>query len=371
MNQGEENNNIDSEKKYESFLRDGIVVHTMPKNFRRVDSGSSGKHVDAGIFVMIAGLVLLLGLAALSYYLVVQKDFFSLNKKTSPVMLIEQPASIDSEKKGTDSTVATTTSLADATNTEDVLSEATSSIDDLIDEFNQDLGTSSLGASSELSDVSGTGDLSTMGMDLDVASSSDDQVQNEPRKEVVVKEAVDIDDDGLSDLEEALLGTDPNKMDTDGDNYSDFQELDRMYNPAGKGSLADNKTITSYSNPTHQYSLIYPASWTPNNFDKDDSIIFKIDSLQFVQITVQPNTEKQAIEEWYKKQFNVETVDELQKVSDKKDWSGVVSKDGLNYYLMKGDLGDIYIISYNLGISNTLNYQKLFEMMVNSLDIMD
>ena len=47
----------------------------------------------------------------------------------------------------------------------------------------------------------------------------------------------DTDKDGLSDVVEAALGTDPKKADTDGDKYSDKDEILRGYNPLGAGKL--------------------------------------------------------------------------------------------------------------------------------------
>lgn len=45
----------------------------------------------------------------------------------------------------------------------------------------------------------------------------------------------DADGDGLSDLAEAALGTDKNKVDTDGDGYNDKQEVIGGFNPLVKG----------------------------------------------------------------------------------------------------------------------------------------
>lgn len=47
--------------------------------------------------------------------------------------------------------------------------------------------------------------------------------------------ALDSDSDGLTDLQEAQLGTDPNKADTDGDGFDDGQEVRAGYNPLGPG----------------------------------------------------------------------------------------------------------------------------------------
>jgi len=51
-------------------------------------------------------------------------------------------------------------------------------------------------------------------------------------------ESADTDADGLTDLEEVRnYGTDPKNPDTDGDNYLDGQEVEGGYNPNGPGKL--------------------------------------------------------------------------------------------------------------------------------------
>ena len=47
-----------------------------------------------------------------------------------------------------------------------------------------------------------------------------------PPNEQVVDENLDTDEDGLTDVREAELGTDPNTADTDEDGYSDGDEAE-------------------------------------------------------------------------------------------------------------------------------------------------
>lgn len=51
----------------------------------------------------------------------------------------------------------------------------------------------------------------------------------------------DLDQDGLSNAEEAELATDFWKADTDGDGFSDNDEVKNGYNPNGPGKLTDSK----------------------------------------------------------------------------------------------------------------------------------
>ncbi len=55
----------------------------------------------------------------------------------------------------------------------------------------------------------------------------------------------DMDDDGLSDGEEILIhGTDPDRYDTDGDNYSDYEEIEEGTNPLSSTSNPGKRLFT-------------------------------------------------------------------------------------------------------------------------------
>ena len=51
---------------------------------------------------------------------------------------------------------------------------------------------------------------------------------------------IDSDNDGLTDSEELIYGTDPNNPDTDGDSFKDGDEVKNGYNPKGAGKLIIN-----------------------------------------------------------------------------------------------------------------------------------
>lgn len=68
-----------------------------------------------------------------------------------------------------------------------------------------------------------------------------------------VFETIDLDNDGLTDAEEILLGTDPNKADTDGDGVSDFDEV-RQYGTDPLKSDTDDDGIDDYTEIFLSYS---------------------------------------------------------------------------------------------------------------------
>lgn len=57
----------------------------------------------------------------------------------------------------------------------------------------------------------------------------------------------DSDKDGIDDDLEKAIGTDPNKIDTDNDNFNDKIEIDNNYNPNGPGKLYVNSNFTKNS----------------------------------------------------------------------------------------------------------------------------
>jgi len=58
-------------------------------------------------------------------------------------------------------------------------------------------------------------------------------LENENVEESKIDKELDSDQDGLPDYIEKVLGTDENNSDTDGDGYSDFEEIKNGYNPIG------------------------------------------------------------------------------------------------------------------------------------------
>lgn len=76
---------------------------------------------------------------------------------------------------------------------------------------------------------------------------------------------IDSDNDGLSDYDEFLYGTDKNKTDTDGDGYSDKVEIDKFYSPVGQGRMVLENFKTYCRN-------IMPTTDTDKNFSNDEVV---------------------------------------------------------------------------------------------------
>ncbi|MCX6792406.1 MAG: hypothetical protein NTY12_00035 [Candidatus Falkowbacteria bacterium] len=180
--------------------------------------------------------------------------------------------------------------------------------------------------------------------------------------------SADDDQDGLSNLEETLLGTNLKIADSDGDNYKDAEEFNNGYNPAGAGKLSANASLGTYLNTTFNFSLLYPVKWDRTIASTDDSVIFTAPNKQFIQILVQPNSNQEDIVNWYRSTFNVVTVPNNQLVINE-TWDGVKTTDGLTTYLTNKDKSYIFVITYNLGSTKVLDYKNIFDMMVRNLKL--
>lgn len=308
----------------EQILADNVIIHTMPQRFR-FEYLKVKQAKTTGIFIIGGGILFFLFASVFLYYY-----FFEIQpnmseskiketeeqNKTVPVV---QP--IIEEK----TEIATTT----ATTTPTLLPETEST------------ASTTVASSTEQSTESGT---------------------------VIYETSLDTDMDGLSDKEELLLGTNPNNKDSDGDSYEDRSEATKFYNPAGTGRLWENPAIKLYENKAYGYTLLYPNSWTVSNNGGEDSVMFKSADDNFFQVIVQPNTGNQKIEDWYKEQFNTDSIPEGNRVSTK-NWYGVKSLDGLNVYLTDINKKFIFTVSYNPRVNKSLDYRTLFYIAVVSLTV--
>lgn len=179
---------------------------------------------------------------------------------------------------------------------------------------------------------------------------------------------LDSDSDGLTDDEEALLGTSATSTDSDGDKYSDRDELLKGYDPASAGKLAAAKTVAEYSNKTYNYTLLYPKDWESKSLADDATVVFVAPDDSLIQVSVQENSDKAGILGWYESSFPdaTATYDQL---SSGNGWDGVMGADSLNFYLTDSKHKNIYVISYIPAVAERPLYPNIFRMMINSLVI--
>ncbi len=332
---------------------DQAVIHSMPKRYLHVVKKTSGGHKKTGLLILSLGAALLVAAFGVAYYYLSVSKPAPAEDNVPLDEMLDQPIIPVSPPPPQESNNNPTVSQPLNSGTEDAPTDGKETTDVNGDKPRID-------SAPDLIIASGTAETASSSMAEDAPA----EATSTPAKTFIP--ASDADQDGLSDLEEILLSTNMNEADSDNDGYSDSSELMNLYNPAGSGTIITNPGINKYSNSTYQYSLYYPSSWPVSAAGGDDSIIFKPDNSQFVQVIVSDEGGNTDIEDWYKEQFNAPFI-RPEQIIYKAGWSGVMSDDGLIAYLKKPGGDKIYTVSYNAGLTSVIGYKSIFNMMIKSL----
>lgn len=188
-----------------------------------------------------------------------------------------------------------------------------------------------------------------------------------PQEEAAVEEllftratpTVDTDVDGLTDAEEALFGTSAASADSDGDSYLDLEEIQNGYSPLAAGAtLSESGLFAMYTNATYGYQAAYPARWLADSLDQTNKqVLFISDTEEFFEILIVENPLNTPIADWFRAQSPSLANAELD-VAVISGVPAVWSPDGLTLYVSSNGL--IYILTYNNGTSDEINWPNIF-----------
>ena len=226
-------------------------------------------------------------------------------------------------------------------------------------------------------DMQGTSTTSTTSIELiedleqetDATESATTSTSTKESPETIDYKLIDSDNDGLSDKEEIVLGTDKNSNDSDGDGFLDLEEVLTLNNPIGEGVMEKNSNMKKYVNNELNYSLFYPATWSYSSLSGEGSIKFQAIDKQTIQIIIPANTDRLNIEEWYSTEVSAKRIKQEQRIS-KNNWNGLKSENNLNAYIIHPELANrVFVIFYTPGVNYVLEYKNIFEMMINSFKI--
>jgi len=180
--------------------------------------------------------------------------------------------------------------------------------------------------------------------------------------------SADADLDGLTDVEEQLYGTNPNKPDTDSDGYTDFAEMKNAYNPLGSGKLSDVKLFGSYTDSLDRFTASYPQGWSATKVN-NDSVRFTASPDEFVIVLVQSNPKKLLITDWYKEAVPSAIPATLETETIGSD-RGIFTPDRRSFYFVpKNNTGAVYVISYNVGTLVKTNFAATFDLIIRGLQV--
>jgi len=173
----------------------------------------------------------------------------------------------------------------------------------------------------------------------------------------------DLDQDGLTDKEEALLGTKSDIADSDSDGYDDLGEIKSGYDPASRAKLVDNRNLKIVQQGP--WSVLVPAMWT-QQLGRDNSAIFRANDGQFIQLTIMDKVAGQGLASWYQQTFNVEQIPEI---TVKGSNEVGLSPDGLTYYITRPEFNYLIALTYNPEVNHLLSYNNIFHLMIDNLTI--
>lgn len=191
----------------------------------------------------------------------------------------------------------------------------------------------------------------------------------------------DADGDTLTDTEERLYGTDPNKPDTDGDGFFDGEELKKLFDPTiATASHLDSSILThAYTNKTFKYRLLYPAAWVAKAVNASErEVIFTSATGEFISLSVEDNPQSLSPLDWYvtKQDPGVNPAQLQSRVGE--TWTGIIGMDGRTVYFMrKSEKGAgstaplMYTLQYNVNSKTEVNFISTFQMMVQSFIFTD
>ncbi len=182
-----------------------------------------------------------------------------------------------------------------------------------------------------------------------------------------VTDSRDKDRDGLTDVEEALYGTEVNLPDSDKDGFVDGAELKNLFSPSAKEkTLLASGSVIKYENTDFNWSIQYPSQWVAEPLDVTNrEVLFTADSVQgeFIQVIVSENTNGVDIAEWFASLYvDIEAAD-LDPFSAG-GLDGIITPDGYTVYVGNKDV--IIGIIYSFGSAEKINFNTTYQMMLNS-----
>lgn len=218
---------------------------------------------------------------------------------------------------------------------------------------------------------------STERVDEEITTSTEEiaEIENLSNQEIDIifpkitfTNSVDLDSDGLTDLEEEIFGTDSGNSDTDGDGYYDGLEVNNLYNPRGFApvKLIDSGLVAEYVNPIWQYRLYYPTSWQIGEVDSEyRQVLFSTATGDFIEVLVMQKQTEETFDDWFANKAVGQRITDLQDFKNRFQEIGKKRQDNLVNYFIKDN--NIYIIIYHpVNENGFIPFRQIIQMMTQS-----
>lgn len=168
---------------------------------------------------------------------------------------------------------------------------------------------------------------------------------------------LDSDQDGLTNSEEALLGTNPNKTDSDGDGFADGSEVIGGYDPAVKnGKLVNSQYLKKETVST--LDILIPTTWERKP-GLGGSVQILTGTPAVITIDLQPYATQQTLLDWVVAQNMGASAQDFTADKTVSGVDVVYSKDRMTAWLLAGNT--VYKFHYNTNSALTKDFGMIFE----------
>ncbi len=322
-----------------------VVVYTMPEKFRRTVKASNSKFI-----LIVIGVLVFFAITATVLFLI-----FTQTKQPIPEQVIAPSPEAQKDQPSS-------------------IQETATSTETIQEGFESGLEATSTPLTQELSEEQPQMEQ----------PSQEEQPQESVAEPEGVQEGVlpgvDTDADGLTDVEERLYKTNSQVQDTDGDQFSDGEELGNLYDPIRMdGSrLEISGLVSPFTNRTFSYSFYYPASWSARAVNQSDrEIVISPATGEFFSISVQDNPSQLSAVDWYVSSVDPSADTSQLKTLSLNNWSAVLNPSARAAYLVKIDTTGavlapyVYVLTYDPNTSDQVQFQTTFMMMIRSFVFTD
>ncbi len=180
---------------------------------------------------------------------------------------------------------------------------------------------------------------------------------------------LDTDSDGLTDLEEALFGTNPQNPDTDSDGFLDGNEVFNLYNPNGRAPsrLLDAKLVKMWTGSVG-WTIQVPTPWSVTLDATDGSrATIATGHGESFKLSIEDNPSALSVLDWYLASHPTIKPEQVLQYRSKRGYQGIISPDLLTTYIPWGT--KVFVFTYDLDGQIFINYRTTYAMMLNSLEL--
>jgi len=184
---------------------------------------------------------------------------------------------------------------------------------------------------------------------------------------MLFRDTVDLDADGLTDLEEELFETDPGNFDSDDDGYQDGTEVVNLYNPRGVAPIRiiESGLVREYVHSRLRYRFYYPGGWEIGEVDeKADQVLISSITGDYIEIRVFAKEGGDSFEDWFGDHATGQNILDLVPFENRFKEEGKMREDGLVAYFEKNDL--VYVAVYHPVSEGSIAFRHVMEMVMQS-----